>query len=539
MTDSGNERPRRAFAPEGAEPDGLDDTRRATPGGARRGAADDFGNPFARPADSDSETAIPAPVLPETEHRLDQPSGDAPRRSAPSTTSPSAVATASLPSRAQQRETEEDTGGWIRHHRKTLVMWGSGALAALILIVIGFFALANRGGGGAAQPPSESTTSELPPAATAANLMEASDASAIVEGVSWNVVDTIEAKKDRPRRPACLGKDVADINPVTSLHRSIGSDGQLALLHEIDSYASVDAATQIHAKRVSDLSTCAINQTYIASATAVTGLGDDAVQVTVVFEDEESPKYHTLLLVRTGRTASTFAVTQAGTPVEAAPLVTAAATRLAEICTASEGTCPADPTVTPSVPPKVDPPGWLISADLPRITPGYGRWLATGAPAELRLKGTSCENMSLDTDPGPTERMQITFVLSETSQIQVPDVFGLDELRFTFADEEAATSFESALVSNILSCKERLTTASVTEFEAVSGVGIDELPVSARMFSLSLDKTDDSKAYYQLIVTRAATTVSYVLVKVTPEYQFTEAQLGAIAIRTAQRASQA
>ena len=136
MTDSGNERPRRAFAPEGAEPDGLDDTRRAAPGGARRGAADDFDSPFTRPADSDSETSIPAPVLPETEHRLDSPApvgrrslpsaSDAPRRSAPSTTSPNGPTWSdapgqggdpgsSRPSRARSDESD-DGGGWVRHH---------------------------------------------------------------------------------------------------------------------------------------------------------------------------------------------------------------------------------------------------------------------------------------------------------------------------------------------------------------------------------------------------------------------------------------
>ncbi|MDO5082072.1 MAG: hypothetical protein Q4D89_01555 [Arachnia propionica] len=548
MTDSGNERPRRAFAPEGAEPDGLDDTRRAVPGGARRGAADDFDTPFARPADPDSATAIPAPVLPETERRLDPPAAvgrrsvssapDAPRRSAPSTTSPT-TATMSFPSRARLEESGEGDGGWFHHHRRTLLLWGSGALAALVLIVIGFFVLANRGRGDEAQQPGESTTSELPPAASTANLMEASDASNIVPDVSWSQVTTSELKKDHQYRVVCRGKDVADINPVVSLQRTLGADDaerQPALLHEIDGYASVDAATQVYAKRVSDISTCAINQLYIAGATAVTGLGDEAVQVTVVSEEENS-LHHTLLMVRTGRTVSTFVVKQTGAAVDPAPLARAAAVRLQEICAASEGTCPGEPTVTPSVPPRVEPPGWLISADLPRITPGSGKWVQGGAPADVKANGIGCENMSLDTDPGPTERQQITFVLSETNQ--VPAGFGLDELRFTFADEEAASGFESTLVSNILSCKERLTTANVTEFEAVSGTGANEVPVTARMFSVSLDKSDDSKAHYQLVITRAANTVSYVLVAVAPEYQFSEAQLGSVAIRAAQRATQA
>lgn len=556
MTDSGNERPRRAFAPEGIEPDGLDDTRRKAPGGARRGAADDFDNPFVRPADPDSATAIPAPVLPETEHRLDPPApvgrrsvtsaSDAPRRSAPSTSSPNAPLppgqaafqpTASTrPSRASQEGAEPgEDGGWLRHHRRTLMLWGSAALAAVILLGVGFFVLANRGRNGSADPAGGPSSSDVPPPATTANLMEASDAETIVPGVNWAVVDTIESKKDRKVRPMCLGKDVADINPVVSLHRTIGAEGQLALLHEIDSYASVDAATQIYAKRLGDISTCSINQLYIKSATAVTGIGDEAVQVTVAAE-EETTQYHTLLSVRSGRTVSTFVVKQTDTPVEAAPLVTAAAVSLAEICAASEGTCPADPTATPTVPPRVEPPGWLISADLPRITPGSGKWVQGSPPGDVKVSGIGCENMSLETDPGPTSRQQTTFVLSETAQ--VPAGFGLDELRFTFPDDETTTTFESALVANISSCTDRLATATVSEYPAVTGVGEAELPVTARMFSVSLDKSDGDKAYYQLIIARAGSTVSYVLVTVTPDYLFSEPQLGEVAIRAAQRSSQ-
>lgn len=553
MTDSGSERPRRAMAPEGAEPDGLDDTRHEAPRGARRGAADDFDRPFARPADPDSATSIPAPVLPETERRLDplppegQRASAVPRRSAASTTSPGSSSSSGLPdgghparpSRAQHEDSEDEGGlpAWLRHHRRTLLLWGGGAVAAAVLIAFAIFNLAGRSRTEVAGTPSASTSSEVP-LATASNLLEASEATTMVPEGTWTVVYNIDSREGRKVRPVCLGKDVPDINPVVSLHRSLGAEPaelNLGLIHEIDGYANVKAATDIYQKRLSDLAACSINQVHIVGATSVEGMGDEAVQVTVAVEDTQ-PLYQSILLVRTGRVVSTFVVKRADTPIDPTALVTAATTRLQEICSTAEGTCPGTPAVAPTLPPPVDPVGWLIPADLPRIQPGVGKWVRVG-PDEVTLKGIGCENMALDTDPGPQERLQTTFVENENPQ--TPEGFGLDELRFTFPDEGAANTFESALVANIASCSERANTATVSEYTAVSGVGVGDAPVAARMFSVSLEKTAEEKAYYQLIVTRAGATVSYVLVTVSDSYQFSEEQLGQVAIRAAQRASQA
>ena len=49
MTDSGKQRPRRAFSADDSQPDGVDDTRSGHAGRARRGATDDIDSPFTRP----------------------------------------------------------------------------------------------------------------------------------------------------------------------------------------------------------------------------------------------------------------------------------------------------------------------------------------------------------------------------------------------------------------------------------------------------------------------------------------------------------
>ena len=46
MTDSGKQRPRRAFSADDSQPDGVDDTRSGHAGRARRGATDDIDEYF-------------------------------------------------------------------------------------------------------------------------------------------------------------------------------------------------------------------------------------------------------------------------------------------------------------------------------------------------------------------------------------------------------------------------------------------------------------------------------------------------------------
>ena len=75
MTDSGKQRPRRAFSADDTQPDGVDDTRSGHAGRARRGAVEDIDSPFTRPATSFEESAVPAPVLPGTERRAMPGSG--------------------------------------------------------------------------------------------------------------------------------------------------------------------------------------------------------------------------------------------------------------------------------------------------------------------------------------------------------------------------------------------------------------------------------------------------------------------------------
>ena len=147
-----------------------------------------------------------------------------------------------------------------------------------------------------------------------------------------------------------------------------------------------------------------------------------------------------------------------------------------------------------------------------------------------------CENLTLASEPGPTQRQQATYLMTQDDQR--PDTFGLDEFVFTFATPEEAAAFVTKLGNNLATCKDRVNTATVTEHKAVPGLGADGRNVSSRLFTIKQATADNAAVTFQLIVSAAGTKITYTLVTVTDTYQFTLPQLSAIAERVPVRATQ-
>ncbi len=583
MSESGFHRPRRAFAhdTDSEKPIADEDTPVSAASAARRGLdpeASDLpedgtgsdqpptsqpANPFARPG-SDSAAVgapesqplvpAPAPVLPvrDFEHVETTGSGrrmsgvaegpaPAPRRSAVSSATPPEPQpdeASTSPGTPGTPKTPEDSGSWVQHHRKTLLIFVIGALVVALFVLLGAF-LAGRVTTSTPPPsssPTPSTSVSLAPAVSGEDLITVDDANAIVDGASWDIAFTFETREEATGRPACIGSGSGDVNPTGTFQRQIGTsqDDALAALHQVDLYADENAAQRVQTERVKSLTQCDEVQAHIVSASRVTGLGDEMTQLTVSFQDEQEA-VHTVLLVRTGRALSMLDVTRNDqvVPVEAA--VAGLERSLGEICGRVEGTCPSSPAVTPVVPPAVAPEGWLITADLPRIRAGYGRWAAT-EPEEITSPGMGCENLPLATEPGPIERQQRTYLLTQDEA--TPKGFGMDEMVFDFEDNVSARAFTTKLIGSLLSCKDRNKTAKVTDQGAVNGTGADGVAVSASMITINQATSDDSTVKYQLVVAIADTRVSYLLTSVTDDYLFTADQQKEIALRVAQRNSQ-
>jgi len=426
----------------------------------------------------------------------------------------------------------------VQHHRKTLFIFVIGVLVVALLVVLGAF-LAGRGTAPSPAPvtsPTPSTSVSLAPAVSGEDLITIDDANAIVDGASWDIARTAENREEATDRPACIDDDLADVNPTDTFQRSIGTsqDDTLAALNQVDLYADEESAQRVQTERVQSLSQCDQTQAYIVAASSVTGLGDEVTQLTVSYQEEQEA-VHTVLLVRTGRALSMLDVTRNDEAVPVEGAVAGLERSLGEICRRVDGTCPSSPAVSPAVPPPVDPEGWLITGDLPRIRPGYGRWVPTD-PEEITSQGMGCENLPLATEPGPIERQQRTYLLTQDEE--TPSGFGMDEMVFDFEDNASARVFTSKLIGSLLSCKDRRETAAVTDLGAVNGTGADAVAVSASMISIDLATADDAAVNYQLVVAIADTRVSYLLTSVTDDYSFTADQQKEIALRVAQRNSQ-
>ncbi|MDO5094020.1 MAG: hypothetical protein Q4D79_11510 [Propionibacteriaceae bacterium] len=616
MTDSGKQRPRRAFAADDAQPDGVDDTRSQAAGRARRGAAGDLDSPFARPGSGSRDTAIPAPVLPDPEHgspttpaaknRWDglndkttphghdsgrqagssitaprasvfqptQPSGwpepkpslpaqesafkpvgrkpAGPAANSPQNPPPASPTTPSTrPSRPSDKPAKPTRAAraagpanellgdsWMAHHRRALTMWVAGAVAAALLIAGGFYLfsrLAKPGTPAATANPSGSESTAAPLTLTEESLVSIDDASAVAADAAWNLVDTTLEPGKGKHRAACLGTHNGDINPVAGMQRVLGTtqSDQLALMHQVDVYANDEAARQIYQGSLATLAACADPAAQILSSTAITGLGDEVTQVTVTFQSD-TPQFHSLFLVRSGRAVHVLDVTRLEAPVSAEAAAASLTRSLTSLCEAVGGTCPATPGYLATPPPASVPVSWLIPSDLPRITPTQGQWNAV-EPTAVGAKGMGCEGIALDSEPGPTERLQRTLVLSDQN---APAQMGVDEVLFTFPDEATAATFGETLATNIASCAKRVNTAEVTELDATSGIGMSDLPVAARSFNIAQQISNDSSTYYQIGVIVTGNRVVYLRANVWAEFRFAPEQFGAIAVRAGQRATQ-
>ncbi|MBB1514077.1 hypothetical protein H5399_15930 [Tessaracoccus sp. MC1627] len=524
--------PRRAWlsdadtsSPPDTDPTPADDIFRP-----RRGSTDDAAA-FSRP-DSDEpqgETPIPAPVFPRSAGEVADSPSPAPRRSALSSSTPLEAETPAPPPRTQPA-------------RPGLAVWALGGLVgALAVGMIAFYA--SRG----AEPATSQSASPSGSAAASASasptvvaapedLVTGEDLAGIAAAASWSVTHTSSAAADHEGRVACLSTQTEDQNPTSSLQRTLATsdEDQLAALHRIETYASPAAAQQVFANRSTALASCDEIPARIVRATSVEGMGDEAFQISVVFEDVPI-QYHTLLMTRVGSAIQLLDVARTSSPVEAQLAADALARPQGTLCTIEAATCAPEPTITDAVVPAAEPVGWLIPSDLPRIRPGSGRWTASD-PTDLTSAGMGCENLTLVSEPGPTERRQATYLMTQDDQ--APDTFGVDELRFTFPDAAGATAFATKLGNAIASCKDRVNTATVSELPAVTGTGEAGLPVSSRLFSVTQATADDKGVPYRLVVSVAGEHVSYTIITVTAAYSFTDAQLTELALRIPVRASQ-
>ncbi|NLE96394.1 MAG: hypothetical protein GX596_00180 [Propionibacterium sp.] len=510
------------------------------------------------------DTLIPAPILPPRGEGFYEGPGPQPRRSALSSVTPpepppptpekgprwepaaaagSPAASAPTPAPTPSPHTTPErqpspptaAGGaptgapdWWRAHARAFAVAGLGiAVLAVGAGIVGFLT------GGPSAPVASPSPSVSPsvsptiPRVDVADLLTEADAKALNPNATWAITNTTTAAGEHAARPACFSTEPSASERLDSVQRTLGTteDNQLAVLHQLDAYPSVEAAQTALTERAGRMAACDEVPMRIISAENVEGLGEESYQVTVLHEGEQ-PQHHNLLLTRVGNILS---ITDAfsNDAAIATDLVIEAGQRSLDGLCERVGTCgDAEVAITPTAVPPVEPHGWLVVSDLPRMRAGFGRWTAQ-TPTALTSRGNGCEDMTLASASGPSDHLQNTYLVTQDDQ--APDQFGLDEMVFVFGEAGAASTFATDLGENLATCAERVLGTEVSIVETAEGIVAYDIT----------REIEDGEIAYQVAVVAEGARVAYLMATVTEDYRFDDASLGWVAERAGVRLTQA
>ncbi len=544
-----NVRPRRALAPDDSadQPSaavGRDENPFARPSGepsdpparARRSLPlDDADTSLDEPdAPLDEPMSMPSPVsgpvLPERGEGFFKGPGPRPRRSAMSSITPpeaSEWVPESPTAVVEERVEPSESMPWYRAHLPA--MTAAGVAVAVLAVAAGFL------GFNQTQPADPAPSKSLSPTSSASpqlprvmqdDLVSVADAKKVSANADWATTGTTDSIETHTARPACLSTEASDAERIDSLQRTLGTtqDNQLALLHQLDAFPTEANAEQVFNERAAALARCDEVPTLVLSSSKVTGISDEAMQISVV-EESEPRKHHDLLLTRSGNLVSILDVVSTDGSVTPQHLADAVQRSATQLC-GKAGTCDAaKATVEPASVPPVEPRGWLIPSDLPRIKAGAGLW-TTQPPTGLTSKGTGCENMTLASESGPTKRQQATYLITQDDS--TPEQFGLDEFVFTFRDEHGAANFATKLGEGIDQCKSRIMGTKTTSLKAPSGAK-----------ALLIERESEKGAvFYQVAISQRKNKVVYLMATVTKDFRFSEENFVKITERAGVRVDQ-
>lgn len=401
------------------------------------------------------------------------------------------------------------------------------AVAAVVVVVAGVvWALTLRSTAPSGGPSESGTAAAQDPFLTAADL-------GTLGAATW--VDS-NANADG-LRPLCLpatadGLPAAQRSPSKKLTAS--SSPTDTVVQVIDTYADDATATQAYTARLVQAGTCADTVALITGANTISGLADSAEVIRLTVQ-EQTDQLHSLLISRTGRSVSLIDVATA-TEVPASDLANVAAAALSRGCGGQLGTCPGSISVATSPPPAGNPFGWLVPADLPRITAGAGRWGATEPKTTLDVVGSLCEAINLKTVSGTQSVGQRTLLLADDSS--APQGFGVDQVVYTFADANGVGTLAKKLDKNLTGCPDRAPTASVKEGPAVKGTGASEAKISGSTY-LVTQKTGTNTVVFRVAVVSVDKRLVYLLANPSTSFDFSDSDWAKVAVRAGQRASQA
>ncbi|HEX7396148.1 MAG TPA: hypothetical protein VF312_01260 [Propionibacteriaceae bacterium] len=467
------------------------------------------------------KTPVTPPPAAATPSFVGPPVTPAPGALRPAATSawPADPATEAVPARSGS-----STGRRLWQRRPIQI--GAAALVLVIAIVASFLVWVNR------DKPSAAASSQ-----TAAALVERLVAPSQLGGVGpgqWTEQKTESTVTQDSPAPLCFVASPDLPTPTAQAQRKLSATGA-SLLHRITSYGTSAEASQVYAQRLTQLGQCSNIPVYLTNGATITSLGDDAVGVTAVIQDQTA-QYHTVILVRTGSMVLTYDVAQAGAAVTYESILAVAATTVTAVCASAGGGCSASPAAKVGMPPNSAVPGWLTVSDLPRITSGMGRWNATSPKTTVTSAGSACENLTFATVAGPNQRRQRTYLLTEDTK--VPKDFGLDEILLDFDTPDAAAAFAAQLKTSITACPSRTATAKLGNTADITATGATGQAVTGFWRTLTQSTNVTTTFAFRVGVATVGTRVIYLLATPSTTFDFTDADWAGVTARAGQRATQ-
>lgn len=316
-----------------------------------------------------------------------------------------------------------------------------------------------------------------------------------------------------------------------SVSKLLSNTSGSSVLQSVDSYPDTAGATEAYNQRLTQLGTCADATATVQSASTVKGLGNTSSAVTL--KARKGDTVHTVLLVRSDRTVNVFDV---ATP-EAIPLTALANTATASLNRQCSGAgCPTAISIEAALPAPGDPAGYLVPADLPLLTPGVGRWDIVDLPS-VKARGSGCEGVTLAKVSTATTSGQRILVLADDPAAG-SEVFGLDQVNYSFPTAKATQAFMTTLTKNLRTCDLNPLTLTVDHTDKVSGGGANSVPITGQTWTYSYT-VDGKTTRLRIAAVTSGTRVTYLMANPLKSLDVSDAQWTAIALRAGQRASQA
>ncbi|MGB7964473.1 MAG: hypothetical protein WCF12_16140 [Propionicimonas sp.] len=422
-----------------------------------------------------------------------------------------------------------EPGGERRRSRRAIAVIGG--VVAIALIVAGVVWGLNQNG--ASTTPIASASQPQP--ALDPLLTEADVAG--LASASWQVSTTQPTPGSA--YPLCIPATAEGMPvPDRTAERLITSTSTQtdSVKNAVETYADAATAAKAYQERVVQAGTCPDTEALIVSSYSISDLADAALGSQVRVQATQT-EYHTLVISQSGRNLSLVDVLTTEKPVGVTAAARVAAKPLARLCSGGEGACPGTLKVTRALPAAGALAGWLVEADLPRITAGAGRWGATDPSKSLSIVGSQCEAVNLQKVTGTTAAAQRTMLLADDSA--APTGFGVDQVTYTFPTESAAKRFVTSLTSNLKLCPSRVPTATVEAGPNVKGTGADKVAITGSSFQVTQKTGADGTFPFRVAIITVGTKVGYLVANPSTTFDFTDDQWKDIVLRAGQRISQA